>query len=92
MVPLSFDQSVPRRSATTSSIARRIEAGALMVIEIDTSSSGIASTSVSMSAIESMATPTLPTSPRASVASESIPICVGRSNATERPVVPRCNR
>ena len=35
-----------------------------------------------------MATPTLPTSPRASWWSESRPICVGRSNATERPVWP----
>src|SRR5690348_17628882 len=34
---------------------------------------------------ESIATPTLPTSPRASGESESMPICVGRSNATERP-------
>ena len=36
-----------------------------------------------------MATPTLPTSPRARGWSESRPICVGRSNATERPVCPR---
>ena len=35
------------------------------------------------------ATPARPTSPRASPWSESYPICVGRSNATESPVVPR---
>ena len=42
-----------------------------------------------MSASESMATPVRPTSPRASGSSESSPSCVGRSNATERPVWPR---
>ena len=41
-----------------------------------------------MSSIESIATPTLPTSPCAIGASESYPICVGRSKATDRPVVP----
>ncbi len=41
-----------------------------------------------MSSSESMATPTLPTSPSAMGASESSPICVGRSNATESPVWP----
>ena len=41
-----------------------------------------------MSSIESIATPTLPTSPEASGASESIPIWVGRSKATDSPVVP----
>ena len=41
-----------------------------------------------MSSMESMATPTLPTSPWASGASESYPIWVGRSKATDRPVVP----
>jgi hypothetical protein len=61
---------------------------ALMVIEVETWSSGIASSRVSMSSTLSMATPTRPTSPAASGASESYPICVGRSNATDRPVVP----
>ncbi len=41
-----------------------------------------------MSAIESMATPTLPTSPSARGWSESKPICVGRSKAHDRPVWP----
>ena len=41
-----------------------------------------------MSSSESIATPTLPTSPAASGASESMPIWVGRSNATDSPVVP----
>ena len=42
-----------------------------MVIEVETVSSGIPCSSVRMSSIESMATPTLPTSPRATGASES---------------------
>src|SRR2546422_7783321 len=55
-----------------------------MVMEVETFSRGIPSKRVSMSSSESMATPTLPTSPCARGASESNPICVGRSNATER--------
>ena len=39
-----------------------------------------------MSSIESIATPVFPTSPSARRWSESSPIWVGRSKATERPV------
>jgi len=59
-----------------------------MVIEVETLSSGIPAKSCRMSSIESMATPTLPISPCAIGSSESYPIWVGRSNATDRPVVP----
>ena len=59
-----------------------------MVIEVETLSSGIPPKSVRMSSMESMATPTLPTSPCAIGSSESYPIWVGRSNATDRPMVP----
>ncbi len=64
---------------------------ALMVMEVDTSPSGIPWKRAARSSKESMATPTRPTSPRAMGWSESYPICVGRSKATERPVVP-CSR
>ena len=60
----------------------------MIVIDVDTWSSGIWSNSTRMSSIESIATPTLPTSPDATGASESYPICVGRSKATDRPWVP----
>ena len=60
----------------------------LMVMEVETSSRGIPWKSTSMSSRESMATPTLPTSPSAMGWSESYPIWVGRSKATESPVVP----
>jgi hypothetical protein len=46
------------------------------------------SISTSMSARESIATPTRPTSPSARGSSLSRPICVGRSIATEKPVPP----
>ena len=46
--------------------ARRIAAVELMVMEVETFSSGMPSKRVSMSSSESMATPTLPTSPSAS--------------------------
>ncbi len=59
-----------------------------MVIEVETLSSGIPSKSSRMSSMESMATPTLPTSPWAIDSSESYPIWVGRSKATESPIVP----
>ena len=44
---------------------------ALIVIEVETRSSGMASKSVSMSSRLSIATPTLPTSPSACGSSES---------------------
>jgi hypothetical protein len=65
---------------------------ALIVIEVDTSPSGMASNSCAMSSIESMATPTRPTSPAASGWSESYPIWVGRSKATLRPLTPCSSR
>jgi hypothetical protein len=43
----------------------------LIVIDVDTVASGISCSSVRMSSIESIATPTLPTSPCAIGASES---------------------
>ena len=63
-------------------------AGALIVIEVETSPKFISSNNVSISFNESIGTPTLPTSPSESSSSESIPSCVGKSNATESPVCP----
>jgi hypothetical protein len=59
-----------------------------MVIEVDTSSSGIRSKQIRMSSMVSMGTPVRPTSPSQSGSSESRPSWVGRSNAIERPVEP----
>src|SRR4051795_11841385 len=64
------------------------EAGALIVIDVETLSSGIWSNAVRMSSIVSMATPVRPTSPRQRGSSESRPSCVGRSKAMDRPVPP----
>jgi hypothetical protein len=69
-----------------------MDAVALMVIDVDTRSSGMPSSSVSMSSRLSMATPTRPTSPTACGSSESYPIWVGRSKATDRPVTPWSSR
>ena len=63
-------------------------AGALIVIETETSPSGIPWNSVSMSATESTATPSRPTSPRLRGWSESWPMSDGMSNAVDRPVCP----
>jgi len=41
IVPLSWARGIPRSSATTTYIARRIDAVALIVIEVETASSGI---------------------------------------------------
>jgi hypothetical protein len=60
----------------------------LIVMLVETLSSGMPSKSRRMSSMESMATPTLPTSPLRQGRSESYPIWVGRSNATLSPVVP----
>ncbi len=65
---------------------------ALMVIDVEMRSSGNPSSSVRMSSSVLMATPVRPTSPRASGWSESRPICVGRSNATDSPVWPAASR
>ncbi len=59
---------------------------ALIVMDVVTLSIGRSAIRRRMSARESMATPTLPTSPSARPWSESYPICVGRSKAHDRPV------
>jgi hypothetical protein len=64
----------------------------LIVIDVVTWSRGMSASSMRMSAIESMATPTLPTSPSARGWSESKPIWVGRSNAHDSPVWPWSSR
>ena len=87
-VPESLRMSAPCRRATATYSASRIDAVALMVIDVEIFVRSMPSNSRCMSSMESIATPTLPTSPAASGWSESMPICVGKSNATERPVVP----
>jgi hypothetical protein len=64
----------------------------LIVIDVETSSSGMPSNAVRMSSIVSMATPVRPTSPRQRGSSESRPSCVGRSNAIDSPVEPCASR
>ena len=56
---------------------------ALMLVE--TLSSGIFRNKISMSSSEEIDTPTLPTSPEAIESSESYPIWVGKSKATDSP-------
>ncbi len=82
-VPRIFEPSRPCSSQATWYIATSTGAGALIVIEVDTSSSGIWSNTATMSSTVSIATPTRPTSPSARGSSESSPIWVGRSNAVE---------
>ncbi len=88
IVPESFVRSMPRSSATTTYIASNVAAVALIVMDVETRSSGMPSRRTCMSSTVSIATPTRPTSPIARGASESIPICVGRSKATDSPVCP----
>ena len=80
---------MPRSSATTMYIASSVDAVALIVIDVDTVSSGSRSSRTCMSSTVSIATPTRPTSPSARGESESMPICVGRSNATRQARLPR---
>ena len=63
-------------------------AGELMVIEVVTALRSIAEKRVAMSSTVSMATPALPTSPRAKGSSESRPSSVGISKAVDSPVPP----
>ena len=92
IVPESVCHDAPCRSATTRYIAKIMAAGELMVIEVVTSPSGMASNSASMSASEATDTPHFPTSPSDNGWSGSRPISVGRSNATLRPVPPSSSR
>ncbi len=71
MVPVSALAATPCSSATSWYSSSSTAAGALMVMEVETLSSGMSCSSVRMSSIESIATPTLPTSPCATGASES---------------------
>lgn len=87
-VPLSTAGSTPWRSAATRYMQKTGTAGPLMVIEVVTSPSGIPLKRTSMSAAESIATPQWPTSPSDLGSSESYPIRVGMSKATERPPPP----
>ncbi len=59
-----------------------------MVIDVETSSSGMPANSVSMSSSVSTATPSRPTSPSDRRWSESWPMSDGMSNAVESPVCP----
>ena len=63
IVPASRSGPMPRRSAAATKKASMIAAGALMVIETETSSSGMPSNSVSMSSSDetAIATPPDPT-------------------------------
>ena len=88
-VPLSLPVSAPWRSAATRYMQNTGTAGPLIVIDVVTSSSGMSWKSASMSAAESIATPQWPTSPRLFGSSESRPISVGMSKATDRPPPPR---
>ncbi len=91
-VPPSCDAGTPCSSATAMYMHSKIAAGELIVIEVVMSLRGMPSNSVSMSASESIATPQCPISPRLVGASESWPIKVGMSKATERPVWPLASR
>ena len=59
-----------------------------MVIEVEILLRSIPLNSNSISSIVDIGTPTFPTSPSAIIWSESYPICVGKSNAIERPDTP----
>ena len=87
-VPSSREMSTPWRSAATTYMQNTGTAGPLIVIDVVTSSSRMSANSTSMSAAESMATPQCPTSPSERDSSESRPIRVGMSKATDRPFPP----
>ena len=71
IVPRSLLGSTPCSSPTIWYMSSSNDAGALIVIEVETWSSGIPSNRVFMSSTVSMATPTLPTSPSATGSPES---------------------
>ena len=92
VVPRSFSDGTPCSSPTSWYRHSSTLAGALIVIEVETWSSGIWSNATRMSSSVSMATPVRPTSPRQRGLSESSPSWVGRSNAIDSPVEPCSSR
>jgi len=92
IVPESRRQSAPCFSATTRYMAKIMEAGELIVMEVVMSASEMPSKSASMSASDATLTPHLPTSPCDNGWSGSRPIKVGRSKATLNPVPPAASR
>jgi len=64
-VPRSFDGSTPCCLPTAMYIASKMAAGALIVMLVETLSSGMPSNSRAISRSDGMLTPTLPTSPSA---------------------------
>jgi hypothetical protein len=88
VVPLRLLGDIPWDSATTIYKDSNVDAVELIVIEVLTLSSGIFWKHVIMLSMELMATPVLPTSPCEYSLSESLPVCVGRSKANDRPVCP----
>ena len=92
IVPRSCARGTPCSSPTTRYIASAIAADELIVIEVETSPSGISEKSTRMSSSEAIATPSRPTSPSARGESESTPISAGMSNAHESPVWPWSSR
>ena len=87
-VPPRRWRGVPCSSATTRYMAMMTAAGELMVIEVVTALRSMPANKVAMSSTVSMATPALPTSPRAKGSSESRPSSVGMSKAVDSPVPP----
>ncbi len=65
IVPRSRSRGTPCRSATTTYMARATAAVELIVIDVDTSPSGMPENRISMSSSDATATPSRPTSPSA---------------------------
>src|SRR4029077_2423116 len=71
IVPVNRSPATPCSCATNWYITNSTAAGALIVIDVETTSNGKPCNRILMSSIESIATPTLPTSPAAMGSSES---------------------
>ena len=87
-VPFSWLMSAPCRSAATTYMQKIGTAGPEIVIEVVVAARSMPPNSTSMSAAESIATPQWPTSPSERGSSESRPISVGMSKATDSPPPP----
>src|SRR6266568_22414 len=87
-VPFSLLTSAPWRSAATTYMQNTGTAGPLIVMDVVVAAKSMPSKRTSISAAESTATPQCPTSPSARGSSESRPIRVGMSNATDSPPPP----
>jgi hypothetical protein len=85
MVPFNYSSLAPYSRAVTIYIAKMGKTAPFIVMETEISLRGISLNKIFISSTESIATPAMPTSPTTLSWSESYPLWVAKSKATDNP-------